>query len=321
MRITLSNVIIGDKITDNVYCLKSMHKGNDKYNVVLKDKTGELNCELALERYTKDLETLVGGAVKVTLVVINGLNTTPLGVIKSIAKADNGSFKMTDIFDGLSADTINRYLMTIKDCISHISDPALKALVIKVLDNETLKQLASLPATLNYHGRYRGGALATTAAVTKLAIQGGYQYCSNKNGLYEPKLDWNILISASLLAYVGAVDYFTHEPPFRMTPVGLERGYMSVLQRRIEQAADDSISEITLARLFNVLASSIPAKSSIKSTRQEGLVLRKCLSLYAELDVLDYEMSIHEAEEGEEYFYNYRLKRNIKLPEEEDKVS
>ena len=323
-RIELSSVIIGDNITEGVYCLKSVQKGNDKYLVVLKDKSGELNCELAPERYEKGIDSLVGGPVLASFVVVNGLNTTPLGIIKSLKKAEDGSYNPSDVLDGLNDEVIARYKSTIKDCMKNITDKGLSKLVASVLDEQTLSQLASMPATLAYHGRYRGGALATTATVTKMVIQSGFQYIKAKNGLYEPKLDWNILITASLLANVGVIDYLSNEPPFLMTPVGLERGYMSVLQHRIEKVADTipEISEFTLARILNILACSIPMKSGVKATSQEGVVLRHCQLLYEELDMLDYEMANHEAEDGEGYFYNSKLRRNIYLPNgEEEKAS
>ena len=84
----ISGIVIGDCVNDQVFCLKSISRENDHYLVVLTDKSGELNCELAAERFSKDMISMVGGAVKTTLTVKNGLNTLPLGVIKSMQKAE-----------------------------------------------------------------------------------------------------------------------------------------------------------------------------------------------------------------------------------------
>lgn len=312
----ISKIVIGDRVNDGVYCLKSVNESQGNYAVVLKDKTGELLCELAKERFNDSLMQLIGGAVKTSFVVKNGINTQPLGAIKSIGKADAGSYKPSDLFDGLSDEKITLYKNTIKECVNYIKRDDLKQLVAKILDEQMLSQLSKMPATTAYHGTYGGGALAATATITKLVMQSGFQYVMGQNGLYHPSLDWDILITASLLQYCGVPDYFTDTQPFKKTPIGLERGYLSVLQRKIE-LSNSTVDDFALARIINILSSSVPFKSGVKATSSEGVILRHCSIMYEELDQLDAGVAGYEAEEGEEYFYDVKLRRNIKLPERE----
>ena len=312
----ISKIVIGDKVSDGVYCLKSIDKASDNYNVVLKDKTGELLCELARERFNDNLTALVGGAVKTTFVVKNGMNTEPLGVIKSIEKAEEGTYKSSDLFDSLSEEKIVFYKNTIKECISYIQREDLKTLVAKIIDEQMLSQLSKMPATLAYHGVYGGGALAATATITRMVMQTPFQYLKMQNGLYHPVLDWDVLIASSLLMYCGIPDYYTNTQPFRKTPIGVERGYLSVLQRKVE-LSNDSVDEMTLARILNILSSSAPFKSGVKATSSEGTILRKCSEMYEELDKLDAGREGYEAEGDETYFYDAKLRRNIMLPERE----
>lgn len=312
----ISKIVIGDKVNDGIYCLKSVNKASDNYNVVLKDKTGELLCELANERFNDNLYQLVGGAVKTTLIVKNGINTTPLGVIKSIEQAEVGSYKPSELFDGLSDEKIAQYKKIISEATGIIKRKDLKALVAKILDEQMLSQLAKMPATLAYHGIYGGGALAATACITKMVMQAALQYVKLENGLYHANLDWDTLLTASLLMYCGVPDYYTDTQPFRKTPIGIERGYISVLQRKVE-LSNESVDELTLARIINILSASAPFKSGVKATSSEGIILRSCSLMYEELDQIDSGMANHEPEEGETYFYDKRLRRNIILPERE----
>lgn len=313
----LSKVVIGDKVTDKIYVLKSCKRAaNGTYDVILKDKTGELNCELAGERFSNDLE--VGGAVKVTFIVTNGLNTKPQGIIKQIAMASSDEYVPSDLFDGLSDEKIAEYTASIKQSIQNIPDENIRAMCNTILSDEVIGRLSCLPASLSKHCRYRGGALAATAVVTKMVMQSGLQYFKGDNGLYEPCLDWSTLIAASLLSYVGTLDYYTLEMPFTKTAIGVERGYQSVLQRRIELSIMQNgveISDTVLARILNILGSSVPQKSGIKATSSEGIILRKCLELYEELDMIDADIAEHKAQEGEEYFYAVKSRRNISLQE------
>lgn len=315
----LNKLVIGDKVTDGVYCLYSMHKRNDKYDCVLKDRTGTLACELATERYEASMADLVGGAVKVTFIIINGQNTTSLGVIKALAAAEKGTFKPSELFDGLSTEKITEYTGIIKYHISKIPDPSIRSFVSQILTDDTLLKLSQIPASLGYHARYCGGALATTACVTKLVSQVGLQYVRGENGLYQVNLDWSLLLAASLLQCVGLPEYITSEAPFRKTDIGIERGYMSVLQHKIEMAHFENklISDDVLARILNILASSVPMKSGVKATHSEGKILRKCLHLYEELDIQDAEIAGHVVDGDENYFFDSKLKGYISLQERE----
>jgi len=315
----LNRVVIGDKITDGIYVLKSIRNaGNGKYDVILKDKSGELNCELANERFDESFLKLKGGAVKVTFIVTNGLNTKPLGVIKQMAIASSDEYSPSDLFDGLSDEKIAEYTRVIKECTRKIPDVTLQKLCNTILSDDVLKALSTMPASLSHHCRYRGGALAATAVVTKMVMQTGLQYLKGDNGLYKPSLDWSTLLASSLLHCVGVVDYYTPETPFSKTPVGVERGYQSVLQHHIESACFKSgieVSESLLARILNILGSSVPMKSGIRATSSEGIILRKCLELYEELDMIDADIAGHDPEDGETYFYSKKSHRNIAIEE------
>jgi hypothetical protein len=236
------------------------------------------------------------------------------GKIKSLSLADKGTFKVSDVFDGLSEDKVSQYKKDIKEAVSYIKDASFASLVNAILTEDTINLLSVWPASIAYHGRYRGGALATAASVTKMMLHSSNIYLKEGNGIYSPaNFDWSLLLTASLIHTVGCIDYIT-EQPWKKTTAGLERGYMSILQSRIEKAiriSNVEISDDALSKLLNVLGCAVSMKTSVKATCPEGVAFRKTLELYEELDMMAAGAADHEVEDGETYFWDYRLKRCV----------
>ena len=280
----------------------------------LSDRTGEIAAILPDERYNGTMQDLVGGAVLVNGIVLNGRNMSPYVKIKSIAKAEKGSYQPSEIFDGLDEAHIDGYINVIKTSVSKIFDEELRGFVEACFSEEVLRELASKPASLAYHARYRGGALACAATVVKMATQAGVQYQKWNCGLYGSTLDWGMLVAAALLSSYGVLTYYT-ESPWRKSTSGLQRGYMSMLQSSLTKIMmqGNKLSDDKFDKLLNILASSVPMKSGVKATSPEGMILRHVLMLYEELDMFDASVAEHEPEEGETYYYDSRLKRTVPI--------
>ena len=309
----ISDITVGQRFIDSIYVLSSLFKESEQVRISLKDKSGELECYMPLSRYDSSYEGMVGGAVKVNGIVEIGKNQQMLGKIRSLAIADEGSFNVQDLFDGLSEEKKAEYIAGIRKYIDTIPEPSCKLLCSTILSDEVLEKMACYPASLAYHGRYRGGALTATYVVTKMVCQSASIYFRTNHGMYDTKINWSVLITASLLMYAANIDAFI-DNPWRKSQVSIDRGYMSLLQSRIERAVmenDIPISEERLARILNVLGSSVALKTAVKATCIEGIVLRHSLMMYEEMDMFDAEVSKHEAGEGEMYFFDPRLRRNI----------
>ena len=315
---TIKGLVIADKITDMVVCLKRLSAESKPFEdmevhpAVLSDKSGEIPALISHERFDRTMLDYVGGAVLVNGLVLNGKNMVSYVKIKSLAKAEAGSFTPSDIFDGLDDRHIEGYIQVMRSSIGKISDPELAAFVSACFSDEVFRELASKPASLAYHGKYRGGALACAATVTKMACQTGLQYQKWSNGLYKFNCDWGMLISACLLCTYGVLGYYT-EAPWRKSASGVQRGYMSMLQSRLMAviASGHTLSNEKLDKLLNILAASVPMKSGVRATCSEGMILRHVLMLYEELDMFDESVSSHEPEDGETYYYDPRLKRTV----------
>ena len=318
---TISSLIIADKLSDIVVCLKRLSEETKPFEdmeihtAVLSDKTGEKPAIISAERFDRSMLNLVGGAVAINGLVLNGRNMEPYIKIKSMAPAEKGTFSPSDIFDGLDEAHTNGYIQVIRSSIAKIPDEELRVFIEACFPDSVLRELASKPASLAYHATYRGGALACAATVTKMACQTGLQYQKWCNGLYNFNCDWGMVIASCLLCTYGVLGYYT-DTPWRKSASGLQRGYMSVLQSSLCEVrlSGHTLSNTKFDKLLNILASSVPMKSTVKATSPEGMILRHVLMLYEEMDMFDASLAEHEVQEGETYYYDLRLKRTVPIP-------
>ncbi len=318
----LNELVIGEKVTGQFVVLKNISNlitnkdGSSGYVLTLSDKTGEVTGYSRKELITEDILSSVKGPIKISAVVKPGKDRKPELVIKEICKAKSGEYKSSDLFDGLSAEKIAEYKAILNGLKKFIKHPGYKALIEICLTDETLDRLAVMPASLAYYGKYKGGALAGAALISMMAKSTGVEYVKHHNALHQTNLNWDLILTASMLNTYGVVDYFTQEEPFRKTSVGVERGYFSVLQSKLERLVITNalpISDEELSKLFNVLAASMQRRTEIKATSKEGIILRHCVAMYSELDMLDYGVEQDKTEDADEvgYFYNTMLHRYV----------
>lgn len=307
---------IGEKISGICLCLKSLTQRNDgNYFAVFSDKSGEICGSIRNELITDDIKSLVKGVVCISAVVKPGNERIPTLNIKEILRADKDKYKTSEIFDGLSEEKIAEYKKIIEVAKLNVKHEGYRKLLDVALDEASLKKLSEMPATLSYYGTYKGGALAGATLITLMCKDSGVEYVTHFNGLHQGTLNWSLLLTASLLCTYGVLNYITPIEPFQKTPIGVDRGYCSILQSMLERLCilhEIPLTDEELSRLLNVLSCAVSKRTSVKATTKEGILLRHCLALYAELDMLDYGVSEHEKEDSEEsYFYAKNLNRYI----------
>ncbi len=318
-RTPTSMIVIGDRIED-VYCLKSIHRSKDGYQIILSDREGEVEAKLSDVRYDDSIKELVGGPVFITGPVIDGLNCKPVVVIKEVRKAQSSEYKVSDIFNGLTDDEVAKYKTCIRDMQKKITDTECSALVDACLSDKVLELLAQKPATVGYHGTYRGGALAACAVVTKMVYANIAYYQTLAPGMFDARINLSALLSASLLHTYGTLTFISHEEPWQKTVAGINRGYMGVLQSLIERTVAKQgvkISEDKLSIILNILGCACSMKTSVKATGPEGSIFRMILMAYEELDAIFASTADRKPEEGEDYYFDKKLGRTIVFPFEE----
>jgi len=310
----INELLFGDNLT-LIVRLKSIKECPDgTYACVLSDKSGEIDGCIRCNFDVNEIKSQINGAVKVSAVVRSGAERKKVLSIKEISIPEKSEYKNSDLYDGLSEEKISEYISLIRNLQRHIKHPGYLKLVMCALTDATLEKLSQMPATVNYHGKYKGGALASTAVVTEMIKNVGCTYVTHYNGLHQGNINWSLVLTASLLQAIGVIDYITPEPPFVKTPSGMERGYMSVLQSTIDRIVfknNIEIEDLDLAKLLNVLGCAMTAKTAVKATSKEGILLRHMVALYGELDSLDYGIAEETDEHRDRYFYSQPLHRYI----------
>lgn len=313
----VKNIVIGEKVENAYVILKTLHLKNGVYVATFADKSGNVEGLIREDLVTEEVKSSIKGAVCITAVSKPGNELSVLLQVKQIRKAEPGEYKSSELFDGLSEEKISEYKEIIRMCQSHVFHDGMAQLLKVTLTEENLDKLASMPATLNFYGIYKGGALAGSALISRMVLDCGIDYVKFFNGLHQRNIDWSLLLTSSLLNTFGVLKYLTPEAPFRKTQMGVDRGYPSILQSMLERIVYENnipLSEEELSKIINVITCSVSSKTGVKATTKEGILLRHTLALYAELDMLDYGVSEYEPKDDEEtYFFNSKLRRYTNL--------
>ncbi len=305
-------LVIGERIVDEPFCLKSLRRDADgSYSVILSDKTGEIPGMIPIERFSEEFLDYVGNAVAVTAVIVDGINMQPAVRIKAIRGCKKEEFSQSDLFIGLSTEKRMEYTGMIRKNIAYVQHEGYRSILECALDDRALARLGELPATLSKYGKYGGGALAATAMVSSFCIQIGGTYCRHVNGLYTGMINWSLLLTGSLLAYYGNLQYIT-DMPWKKTLVGVNLGYASMLQvsvLEVIQRNQIAVTRLEVSHLFNILQAAMAGRTEVRATCKEGAILRHAVSAYQDIDMIDAVLADYCADGNDSpgYIYNEKL--------------
>lgn len=310
----VENLTIGEQISEQVFGLKEIWPEKDgKVRLTLLDKTGEVKaCISNALSNTFQLANYVGNVISVSGVVL-AEKRLPYVVIKSL-NVDGIDYRPTDIFNGLSEEKIAEYIADICALKEYVRHPGYKALCDACLTEDVLRKMSTVPVTIGYYGTYAGGALAATCAVTRMALSTMSSYVKRGNGFTTRKPDWSLLVCGALLHAYGRIFYFDEHDVFKKSVLGVTMNYFPILQNAIEDVIrknDILLSPRDLGNLLNLLSVAVADSSGNKAISKDGSILRHIIGLYSECDAVDWELTHHEAQEGEEYFYAPRLERYL----------
>lgn len=288
---------IGDMIEDAVYGIRDIRSVSGRRYCTLYDKTGSADALLPRGSDAAGL----GETVRVSGLVLKGKDMSIEISVSEIAHASR--YDPAEIFDGLSDDAKRHCLKVIAGAKAVVGkeDRQGSQILSGYLTREELEYLSVTPATLCRHGRYNGGALMSIAALAVLCRDIAIEHNRMDAGVYrvEP-LCVPIMLTASLISCIGLRDYM--EAPERARTVkGIERGYMSLCQTRLEElirAGRLEVSEAYVSRLLNLLSCSVVKRTGLKATSREGTVMRHAYRLLAELDMIDSSITQDGAAEG-----------------------
>ena len=311
-QIYVSGINPGDKIEKQDFLVKTVKPPqNNEVEMVLGDKTGDIRAYMHQELAEK-MQLQEKAVITVTGVVriqntIKELRIVHAESCKNVIPAV--------LYQGISPETAQEHKDAIRRTIKKITHPGYKALVEACLSEQNLNTLASLPATFNRHGKYRGGALVATRVVTRMTESAMASYVNSPNGITTTPPNWSLLITAGLLHTFGRIEYCSSENPFERSLNGLEMNYYSMLQHSLEKIVFSQgvpILEQDFARLLNVLDVTVSDRTGTKATTKDGAILRAVYRLYSECEAMDWADANAEVEEEKEFYYSKELNRYLR---------
>lgn len=222
-----------------------------------------------------------------------------------------------EIFPSISAEIVESCKAGIRNLQEKISHPGFHALIEACLTDAVLDRMAELPATLNSYGKYNGGSLVATNAISHMVLTSMSAYSKRGNALTTVPPSWNVLTTAALLFLYGNVEFFTPTAPYKRSKLGVAMGYTSLLQKMIVDKVHEKnipLSDDDLASLLNILKVTTEEKTSVRATSKDGSILRHMVSLYKDCDTFDWDIATHERDgENESYYYSPALKSYVVL--------
>lgn len=307
--------MIGTEVKEEPFSLlKITHERDGKCYLRIGDSSGSLAAALPVALAKQiDVKSIAEGTVlKFTGIYLND-GMERLLVVSAATLCED--FVPAELFAGITQNEICSCKKGIKEIIARITHPGYRALCEACLTEEALDRMAELPATLKLYGKYNGGCLIATNAVSHMVISAMASYTNRGNSFSTISPKWNVLMSASLLFLYGNIQFFTERAPYKKTKIGVTIGYMSLLQQMLEAKVHQEHILLTaeeMADLLNILRVSVESNTSIRATAKEGSVLRHVLALYIDSESFDWEMKTHEGSIGEEgYYYSTGLKSYV----------
>lgn len=291
--------------------LKKIEEKGGSLKLLLSDSSGEIAATMGLSQpVVSALHSNLGKAIAVSGPVLMKEGAGEIvGELHVRSFEPCKDYKAQELFAGISDDAAVRYVDDIKKIVSSITHDGYRRLLDCLITDELLSKLSMLPASLDYNGTYRGGALASMCVVACMARTVGSAYANRPNGITTSIPDWNLLLTAALLLQAGRAEFLDEENAYRKSRYGVMRNYYSVLQTRVEKSIWENsldVSQEDLSMLLNVLNVALIERSGTLPVCNEGLILRDIYRLYSNLDYCDYLQKNLEYKEGEEYLYDVR---------------
>ena len=196
--------------------LRPNRNGNLYLQVQLSDRSGSISARLwnATEEHLRLFEN--GDYIRVvgaTQVYQGGLQIIATKVVKASGEEIDPS-----VFRRLSNDDVNTLFSKLKEMLSGISNPPLKALSEAfLLDAPLMERFQKAPAGVKLHHAHEGGLLEHVVGLMKLAIQVAQCY---------PHLHRDLLLVGVLLHDIGKLEELAYERDFHYTDAGQLLGHV-----------------------------------------------------------------------------------------------
>lgn len=283
----------GEYLKDQIFLLSRLKQDVNDYSLELSDSSGSIRGVIPKDAWVQEFDSFNNCVVSIRGVVLIEQGTIFVK-LKNIVLADKSMYASRDIFLSIPDDVLKLYQSNIQKQIERVNNPNYKQLLHSCFTQEAMSKMYLMPATISQHCTLRGGMLEAIALITTQVVDFGVNYVKLANRIYSSNLNWDLLITASLLHNYGNFDFFTEEYPFKRTDIGIHLGYTSTLQGVIDEiiiSTQNPITKKERAVLFGLLNQVSGYKADSKAVCNEGIILKGIFELYAILDMCDFEKS------------------------------
>lgn len=319
---TISLLKAGDSIKETEkmqFMVDDVTSAKDGYILVLTDSTGKIQAHV-MDGLCTDPEKLKGKVVTLEGIVLYVNEDTNRIKVKKIAVVDKEDIKIS-VFTSIPEEKLDRYERELEKLRTHLKGSVYEELVSICFSQARVTRMRQMPATLINHCCIKGGMLEAAVVVARLATETGRYYMGLSNGLYNSKIEWDLLITAALLHNIGNFLYYSNEEPFSKTMVGVNYGYQGCVTEELENVIRTNSIELSVmdkAKLIGVIAQCNPyRRSGAKAMRVEAVILRNVYTTFTMADMFDRvrTQAMEEGQSGEdtEFVYDEALRCYVTL--------
>lgn len=308
----LKDYASGNVMSAQLCRIEKVTQHKDRISFLICDKDTQLPAYVAARLYSYD-EII---AFTTAPVLVDGIylpeNNKLQVKIKKIEKAENASAKdLADLYVCISPELLETYINTIRKYASCVKAQGYRDLLNLYFSKENLKLMRTMPATHTRQCSLGGGMLAATANLTTMAVAMANHYTKLGNGIYTAPINWDLLITGSLLHLAGNLVYFSPEQPHLKTTTGVNQGFASCEQNMILYYVYSNnlvLSDAELSLLLGVVAQCNEYGAGVKGCCMEAILLGGIYRTYCSMDRFDNELQTL-ADSSNPYGFSTKLNR------------
>lgn len=306
------SLILGSGVNEQSFYLTSLTPAKgyklqsssmDGYILELQDRSGKVEGFIPLSMTPNNLGDFVNKVVSVTGIVLKSQEY----IIKVEAIAEAKDYKPYDVILALSDEMRAKYEALLGKMVSSIVNEKYKALILGIYTKEHVKKMGTCPLSLKQYGNYCGAVLAATTTIANTALSMVSMFNSMGNGVYNTKIDRDIVLTACLLQYAGKVHEISTFP-FKRTNEARQIGSVGVLQSLVFDTIRTKDLDMSMAEVSELLSYVIPSlnpKGQQKVITKEASIVKSATEAYMLCDMKD--KAVCDYTGSEELFYSPQL--------------
>lgn len=292
----LASLNPGDLFEGLIVSISNISPKGQNTTFTVEDSSGKRNGYCSAKCFTasqlgeyKDVPVSIKGIYEAKLAGEAVIKVKAIEAVEQTTENNDKAWKNID------PAIIKFYLDKIRTYINAVKNPHYRALLEVFFAEKNVSLIKTMPATHTRQASAFGGMLQETAMVTAQCVSWLNLYNTYYNGLYSFKgydaIDYDLLITGSLLHLCGNLLYFAPSQPHIKTDEGVNMGFSAACHCVISSFVREYgliFEENELSSLLGVIFQCDDLNKSAKATCLEAIVLRENYHTFKAVDVFDH---------------------------------